>query len=231
MIIQKYKGTLVAVYIDLIAAYSHVPRDFLFKVLTMHIGATHLIAILKKMYEGTTASIRGMKTTIDVLIGCHQGGQESPCIFNYYFDYVLKVAAQEIDKEFPDGWGIPFQYEIPHCCTNRNQRSNGKLSGLEIIRWILYADDVVVFCKTVKDAEKILNILNDTCKRFGLTISFKKTKTQVFNNEDLANQDTLFSIGPEKIEDVRSFTYLGQVITNDANNCFTEHSYRNVLRT
>ena len=189
----------------------------------MRTGATHLIALLKKMYEGTIASIRGMKTTFDVLIGCRQGGQESPCIFNYYFDYVLKVAAQEIDKEFPDGWGIPFQYEIPHSCTNRNQRRNGKLSGLEIIRWILYADDVVVFCKTVKDTEKILNILNDTCKRFGLTISFKKTETQVFNNEDLANQDTLFSIGTEKIENVRSFTYLGQVITNDANNGLTQH--------
>ena len=93
----------------------------------------------------------------------------------------------------------------------------------KLLDGFLYADDVVVFCKTVKDAEKILNILNDTCKRVGLPISFKKTKTQVFNNEDLANQDTLFSIGPEKIENVRSFTYLGQVITNDANNCFTQH--------
>ena len=43
-----------------------------------------------------TASIKGMKTTFDVLIGCRQGGQESPCNFNYYFDYVLKVATQEM---------------------------------------------------------------------------------------------------------------------------------------
>ena len=107
MIIEKCQGTLVAVYIDLTAAYDHVPRDFLLKVLAMRTGATLLIAILKKMYEGATASIKGMKTTFDVLIGCRQGRQESPCIFNYYFDYVRKVAAQEIDNAFPDGWGIP----------------------------------------------------------------------------------------------------------------------------
>ena len=223
MVIEKCQGTLIAVYIDLTAAYNHVPRDLLFKVLTMRTGATHLIAILKKMYEGTTASIRGMETTFDVLIRCRQGGQESPCIFNFYFDYVLKVAATEIDKAFPDGWGIPFQYNIPHCCTNRSQRNNGKMRGLEIIRWILYADDVVLFCRTVKEAEMILNILNDTCRRFGLTISFKKTKTQVFNNEELAKQDTLFTIGSEKIENVCSFVYLGQGITNDPSSCFTQY--------
>ena len=82
------------------------------------------------------------------------------------------------------------------------------MSGLEIIRWILYADDVVLFCRTVNDAEKILTILNDTCKRFGLTISFKKTKTRIFNDEDLAKRDTLINIGSEKIDNVQSFTYL-----------------------
>ena len=114
MITEKSTGTLVAVYIDLSATYDHVPRDLLFKVLEMRTGATHLIAILKKMYEATPASIKGTKAKFDVLIGCRQGGQESPCIFNYYFNYVLKVAAMEIDKAFPNGWGLQFEYNIPH---------------------------------------------------------------------------------------------------------------------
>ena len=102
-ITEKYGGTLIAVYVDLTAAYDHVPREFLFRILQIRTGANHLIAILKKMYEGTTASIRGTKAKFDVLIGCRQGGQESPCLFNYYFDYVLKVAASEIDKVYPRG--------------------------------------------------------------------------------------------------------------------------------
>ena len=53
-----------------------------------------------KMYGGTTASVARMKSNFDVLIGCRQSGQESPCLFNYKFDYVLRIAATEIDKEF-----------------------------------------------------------------------------------------------------------------------------------
>ena len=54
------------------------------------------------------------------------------------------------------------------------------------MRWILYVDDVVLFCKTVDQAECLLDIINDTCLRYGLTMSFKKTQTQVFNSEVLA---------------------------------------------
>ena len=144
----------------------------------------------------------------------HNKNPCSPCLFNYYFDYVLKVVAYEIDKVFPDGWGIEFEYNIPHMCTNREQRRNGRMRGIEMMRWILYVDDMVLFCKTVDEAEQLLTLINDTFKRFGLTISFEKTKTQVFNDEDLAEKSTLFNIGEQVIENVRKFTYLGQVITS-----------------
>ena len=130
-VIAKYGGQFIAVYIDLTAAYDHIPQDFLFRVLSLRTGATHLVNILRKMYDGTTASIKGMETVFDVLIGCRQGGQESPCLFNYYFDYVLKVAASEIDRQFPNGWGIEFQFAIPHLCANRQQRRNGKIMVLK----------------------------------------------------------------------------------------------------
>ena len=221
-VIDKYNDTLIAVYIDLSAAYDHIPRNFMFKVLDLRTGARHLIAILYKMYQGTTASILGMKEKFEVLVGCRQGGQESPCIFNYYFDYVLKVAASEIDKQFPEGWGIQFEFNIPHLCTNRQQRQEGRMNGIEVIRWLLYADDLVLFCRNVVEAEKILQILHNTCSRFGLNISFSKTKTQVFNNEELSNSDSLFSIGDNVIENVAEFTYLGQTFSNKEQGCFTD---------
>ena len=222
-VIDRCGGTVIAIYIDLTAAYDHVPRDFLFRILKIRTGAYKLIAILQKMYKGTTASIKGTKAIFDILTGCRQGGQESPCLFNLYFDYVLKIAAHEIDKIYSDGWGIQYDYNIPHWCTNRQQRANGKMNGKDVIKWILYADDVVLFCKTVKEAEDLLNIINNTCNRFGLTISFKKTKTQVFNNDSLANNETLLKIGNEIIENVQEFTYLGLVIHNNNNADFTDH--------
>ena len=104
-VIKKTKDPFIAIYIDLTAAYDHIPRDFLFRVLKFRLSAPLLVDILQLMYQGTTASIKGMKSYFYVLIGCRQGGQESPCLFNYYFDFVLKVAVNQIDQIYPDGWG------------------------------------------------------------------------------------------------------------------------------
>ena len=86
----------------------------------------------------------------------------------------------------------------------------------------MYADDVALCCKNVGEAEAILNVINNTCKRFGLSVSFNKTKTQVFNNKQLAEKPSLFSIGEEKVENVRDFVYLGQMISNKEKTCYTE---------
>ena len=47
-IIETHGQQIIAVYVDLTAAYDHVPRDLLFRVLKMRTSAKHLIAILKK---------------------------------------------------------------------------------------------------------------------------------------------------------------------------------------
>ena len=87
----------------------------------------------------------------------------------------MKVAACEIDK---DGKSIEFELNIPHFCTNREQWKSGRLNGAQIVRWLLCADDLVLFGKSIAEVKTIMNILNDNCSRFGLTISFPKTKTQ-----------------------------------------------------
>ena len=71
-------------------------------------------------------------------------------LFNYYFDFVLKVCADAIDA----------------LIVNNGHQEKKK--------WILYADDLVLFCKSIQHGQRIMEILSDTCKRFDLTISLKK---------------------------------------------------------
>ena len=97
------------------------------------------------------------------------------------------------------------------------------MNGVQILQWILYADDAVLFCNTPEEAKELLSIINTTCSRFGLTISFTKTKTQVFHDDELAQKDTLFSVENHVIENVREFVYLGQVFTNDPEKSYTDH--------
>ena len=112
-VIDKYNDTLIAVYIDLTAAYDHMPRNFPFKVLDLRTGASHLIAILYKMCRGATASIFGMKERFEVLFGCRQRGQESPYIFNYYFDSFLRLLHVKLTRNFRMA-GVLNSYLISH---------------------------------------------------------------------------------------------------------------------
>ena len=84
-----------------------------------------------------------MKTKFDVHSGCRQGGQEAPCLFNYYFDFAVKVAASEIDKVFPCGKGIDLEFNIPYLCTNREKQCRSRTSATEAVNWILYAGDAL----------------------------------------------------------------------------------------
>ena len=88
------------------------------------------------MYECTTASMVGMKAKFDVLIGCRHGGQDFPCIFNYYFDYVLKVAANAIDEKFPDGWGTEFDYNIPTESKEESKEENKEESKEVMVNYV-----------------------------------------------------------------------------------------------
>jgi hypothetical protein len=221
-VIQKFNDPLIAIFIDLTAAYDHIPRDFLFRVISFRTGSQLLTLILSKIYEHTTAYISGTKAKFDILIGCRQGGLESPTLFNYYFDFVLKVCAKTIDQEFPDGWGVPFTFRIPNECTKREQRIKGKMNGVEIMRWVLYADDMVLFSTSLNQASQILKIIDDTCRRFGLSISYKKTKTMVFNDIVLSKQDSIISINGRSLGNVSEFCYLGHTIFNTKDKSFTE---------
>ena len=121
------------------------------------------------------------------------------------------------------GFGINYDFRIRNECSNRTQRSQtGRLSGHQVISWILYADDLALFCTCPDQAKRLLEILNETCLRFGLTIAFHKTKTQVFNDPALECSTSLFNIGDVAIENVRNFIYLGHELSNDPNTCFTE---------
>ena len=138
--------------------------------------------------------------------------------FQLLFDFVLKVCAEEIDRKYPNGWGLSFEYRIPGECTNREQRRHKRMHGTEIIKWLLYADDLVLFCDDIFQAQEIIKIMNSVCKRFGLTISFKKTKVMQFNT---TTSGTNIKVDNTVLDNVCEFCYLGHTIFNNNSNSTT----------
>lgn len=66
------------------------------------------------------------------------------------------------------------------------------------MQYILYAINLVLFCKTASDAKIFLSIVNRVRNRFELTVLFN----------EFAKGQTFFGIGDKAIENVQEFTYL-----------------------
>ena len=79
----------------------------LFKILEIRLKSPILVNILKALYTGTTAAIKGSKSFFKTFSGCRQGGIESPVIFNIFLDFVLRCAKMRYYKS----------YETPDCST------------------------------------------------------------------------------------------------------------------
>ena len=82
--------------------------------------------------------------------------------------------------------------------------------AVKVVEKSCYMDDLMPSLKWVEMVNECILMIFDS--RFGLTISFPRTNTQVFNNDELANLPSLFSIGENinVVENVSEFTYLGQ---------------------
>ena len=216
-IISNSKQPLYICFIDLKAAYDWVPREALFRVLEIRLQCPKLVSILRALYTGTSACIKCTAVYFDTLVGCRQGGLESPPIFNLYLDFVIRCTKHEIKQKYPKA-GVTVAYSIPNECSTREMRQRALCRGENQIGEVLYADDAAIFATSLKELEEVINIYDKTFARFGLQMSYDKTKTMAFNvNDDIKTSKSLITVNGIKIENVQQFSYLGHLLSNDSN--------------
>ena len=209
---------LLLCFIDLKAAYDWINRDMLFKILEIRLKSPILVNILKALYTSTAAAIKGSKLFFKTFSGCRQGAFESAVMFNIFLDFVLRCAAYEVLQTFPNP-GLQYSFLVPGHCSTRQQRGvvcECDMLGIQRLRMILYADDVVLMCNNVDELVEIVNIYDQNFGRFGLKIATSKTETMAFNiPEEVKAQPSLISVGCVALKNVCTFKYLGHMITNN----------------
>ena len=219
-IIKKFGGEIWGCFVDLTAAYDHIPREMLWKVLRLRFGPENekIVEIFQKVYENTSAKLDGVEELIAIELGLRQGGQESPMLFNYWLDTVLRVALYKIkccfkNREEP---GIKHDFSISNECTNRAQRAEQAQNGTEHTIFTNFADDLFCSAKSQEELAEIMNILIETFGEFGLTMSESKTKTMSWNTDDTINESSSFlKINEIELENVHLFKYLGHHLTDN----------------
>ena len=128
--------------------------------------------------------------------GVRQGCCMSPLLFNIYAEAMMAEAMEGVEE------GI-------------------KIGGKRL-QDVRFADDQGMIANTEAGLQKIMNALNSTAVKYDMKINIKKTKVMRVSREGGKVNITINGI---KIEQVKSYKYLGHTMTEDGR-CVTEITCR-----
>ena len=202
-----------ALFIDLTAAYDWCVRKWLFHTVFNRINPSdtptmNCVLIIEELYKKTLSCMKNEDDFFETSSGVRQGGSESPCLFNLYLDYIMRLYEHEAKQ---NGLGVEFTFRIKDQARDKNEGSNYRGTGHYL--WVGYADDLVITATSSAKLQISANILSNLLNRFGLVISISKTKTMILNYKGDDYPETILSIGNEKIDNVKEFVYLGSLVT------------------
>ena len=114
----------------------------------------HLTCLLGNLYEGQEATVRTGHETTDwpqIGKGVHQGCILSPCLFNFYAEYIMRNAGLE------------------------EAQAVIKIAGINITN-LRYADDTTLMAESEKELKSLLLKVKEECEKVGLKFDIGKTK-------------------------------------------------------
>ena len=175
-------------FVDFSKAFDSIPRDILFQKL-LDIGVTgKFYDIIRFIYEGDQLCIKindAITSSIRTMMGVRQGCVLSPLLFNIFMADFPGSLSQDVGVHLTDNTSI-------NC--------------------ILWADDIILLSETEEGLNKLLSELNTYSGNNHLKVNTDKTKCMIFNKTGrLMRRD--FYLGNTKLENVRSYKYLGLKIT------------------
>ena len=121
------------------------------------------------------------------MTGVRQGGCLSPILFAMYVN--------DIEREFI------------------TKGADGVDLGFMKLFLLLYADDNVIFSESAVGLQHGLDLLQEYCQRWRLTVNPNKSKIILFRKGGVLPQDLVFRYGDINLEIVSKFIYLGIVFT------------------
>ena len=95
---REFQKNIYFCFIDYAKAFECVDHNKLWKILKEMGIPDHLTYLLRNLYAGQEATVRTGHGTTDwfqIEKGAHQGCILSPCLFNFYAEYIMRNAGLE----------------------------------------------------------------------------------------------------------------------------------------
>ena len=99
---------------------------------------------------------------------------------------------------------------------------------------LLYADDIELLSETETGLQQCLDLLEQYCDKWKLTVNINKTKIMVFRKGGLLRRNMCFKYKTENIEIVSNFTYIDVVFTGGSfsgtHNCLSDQALKAIFQ-
>ena len=139
-------------FIDYAKAFDCVDHNKLWKILKEMGIPDHLTCLLRNLYAGQEATVRTGRGTTDwfqIGKGVHQGCILSPCLFNFYAEYIMRNTGLE------------------------EAQAGIKIAGKNI-KNLGYADDTTLMSESEEELKSLL--MKVESEKVGLKLNIQKTK-------------------------------------------------------
>ena len=190
---------LYCCFMDFTKACYYIERDILwYKLIKIGVRG-RMLDIIKSIYTTVKSRVKN-NNTLSESFSCNIGVRQGECLSPFLFAMYVNDLEQELDDKGVNGIDI----------------------GMVKLLLLLYADDIVLFAKTAEELQKSLDILEEYCDRWKLTVNKSKTKIVIFRKRGRLPANLQFNYKGSKIDIVNKFCYLGIVFTSGGSSFETQ---------
>ncbi|KAH7691384.1 endonuclease-reverse transcriptase, partial [Aphelenchoides avenae] len=187
---HRYNKPVEVAFLDYACAFDSPDRERIYQLLESDGVPKKLVRIIREMNTGSQAVVRtrsGCSQPFPVATSVKQGSVLGPLLFNYVIDAIMRASA----KDFNGGVQL-----IP---------------SAKVLTDLDYADDIALLSTCREELQMFIDRVAENAARFGLRL--KPVKCELLSA--CPGEANPITVNGEAIKKVKSFCYLGSIITAD----------------